>query len=102
LTQSGDDQLALPGAIQIVAEMLDGATTADSEVRADRFDPLWARLLDIHKLSAVGVARHGIYFDRLSWKGSGDVNRSVGTVAYSVAVLTEPLDLNALSHAWPR
>lgn len=82
--------------------MLRRAATADSKMWANRFDAQCARLLDVHKTPAVGMAGHVIHFDSLAREYSGDVNRSIGSVGYSVAVLAEPCDQNSLNHAAPR
>jgi hypothetical protein len=61
-----------------------------------------ARSLHIHKTPAVGVTWYGIHFDGFARQGPRDVNRSLGAVRYSVAVLAEAVDQNPLNHAGPR
>lgn len=82
--------------------MLHRAATADSKMWANRFDAKCARLLDVHKTTAIGMAGHAIHFDHLARKYPGDVNRSIASVGYSVAMLAEPRDQNSLNHAAPR
>jgi len=102
MAQRSDDQIALPTPIGILVEMLHGAAAADSEMRADRVNALCTRLMDVHEAPAIGVAGHGLDIDDLSGKSRGYVNRSVGRVRYSVAMLAEPIDQNSLNHAGPR
>src|ERR1700756_2482134 len=94
LAQRRDDQVTLPAAIGLLAPMLHRAATANPEMAADRLNPQFTRLLHIHKTPAVGVTWLGIDFDGFSRQGPGNVNRPLGAVGYSVAVLTEAVDQN--------
>jgi hypothetical protein len=102
LAQCADHQVTLPATIRILAQVLHRAATANPEMRADRFNALCARLLDVHKPPAIRMARHGIDFDRLAGKSRGDVDRSLGAIGYSVAMFAEPFDQNPLNHARPQ
>ena len=82
--------------------MLRCAPAANPEMAADRVNPQCARLLHLHKTPALRVTWLGIDFDGFAWQGPGNVNRSLGTVGYSVAVMAEAIDQNPLNHAGPR
>jgi len=82
--------------------MLYRAAAANSEMPADRFNSLRARLLYIDETTAVRVAGHGVHFDSFAWQCPWDVNRPVGTVRYTVAVLAEAVDHNPINHAAPQ
>jgi hypothetical protein len=69
---------------------------------ADRFNPQGTRFLHGHETPPIRVPRLGIDFDRFARQGPGNVNWSLGAVGYSVAVLAEAVDQNALKHAEPR
>lgn len=82
--------------------MLRRAPAANPEMSADWVNPQCARLLHLHKTPAVGVTWLGIDFDGFARQGPGNVNRSLGTVGYSIAMLAEAVDQNSLKHAGPR
>jgi hypothetical protein len=82
--------------------MLHRAATANPEMSADWFNPQCTRLLHIHKTPAVWVTWHDVHFDGFARERPGDVNRSLGAVGYSVAVLAKAVDQNPLNHAGPR
>jgi hypothetical protein len=82
--------------------MLHRAATANAKVPADWLNSLCTRLLNVHKSPAVRMAGHGIDLDNLARQGAWNVNRAIGALGYSVAVLAEPVDQNSLSHAAPR
>jgi hypothetical protein len=82
--------------------MLHRAATANPEMSADWFDSQCTRSLHVHKTPAVGVTWHGIHFDGFARQGSWDVNRSLGAIGNSVAVLAEAVNQNPLNHAGPR
>jgi hypothetical protein len=69
---------------------------------ADRFNPQRTRLLHGHKTPAIRVTWLGVDFDGFARQGPGNVNRSLGAVGYSIAVLAEAFDHNPLNHAEPR
>ncbi len=66
LRQSGDHEVALPGAIGRRAPMLHRAAAAHAEMRADRRNALGARLLDLQQMSAVGIAGRRINLNALA------------------------------------
>jgi hypothetical protein len=72
--------------------MLHGAAAAHSEMRADRLDALGTRLLHTEKAPAVRVTGHGVDFHDFARQSAWHVNRSVGAVGYSIAVLAQAAD----------
>jgi hypothetical protein len=102
LAQRRDNQVTLPAVIGLLPQMLHCAPAANPEMLADWVNPQCARLLHLHKTPAVRVTWFDIDFDGFARQGPGNVNRSLGTVGYSVAVLAEAVDQNPLNHAGPR
>ena len=102
LAHRRDDQVTLPAAIRTLAQMLHCAAAANPEMSADWVNPQCTRLLHIHKTPAVRVTWLGIDFDGFARQGPGNINRSLGALGYSVAVLAEAVDQDPLNHAGPR
>jgi hypothetical protein len=59
-------------------------------------------LLHIHETTPVRMAGHGVHFGGLARQCPWDVNRPVGAIAYSVAVLAEAVDQDPFNHAAPQ
>jgi hypothetical protein len=102
LTERGDDQVPFPSAISLGIQVLQGAAAANSEMPANRFDPLCARFFNVQEMSPVRLARHGFYLDSLAWQCTGDIDRSVGSLGDSITMLPESVDHQPLNHERPR
>jgi hypothetical protein len=102
LTERGDNQVPFPAAISLDIQVLQGAATANSEMPANRFDPLCARFFDVQEMSPVRLAGHGFYLDSLAWQRTGDIDRSVGSLSDSITTLPEAGDHQPLNHERPR
>ena len=102
LAERGHYQAPFPLAISLRAQMLDGATAANSEMPADWRNPLRARLIDFEELPPVRLAGHCFYFDGFARQRTGDIDRSVAALCNSVTALAETGDHQPLNHAGPR
>jgi hypothetical protein len=102
LTERGDDQVPFPRAISLGVQVLQRAATANSEMPANWFDPLYARFFNVQKMSPVRLAGHGFYLDSLTWQRTGDIDRSVGSLSDPITTLPEPGDHQPLNHERPR
>ena len=101
--QRFDDEAALPRPVTFALPVLDGATAADAEMRAERLDPLGAGGVDMHEPPAVGVMpryRHG--FDHLAGQRVGHIHRLPIHPGDAVAVLPDMIDGKALNHGGRR
>ena len=102
LTQGSNEQVPFPAGVGILVQMLQGAAAANSEMPANRVNPLRARFLHIQKAPPIRLIGHGIHFDDLAWQRSWDINRSAKAVGYSVAALAKSIDQNSLNHGGSR
>ena len=98
LCQRFDHEVALPCAVVFGVPVLDRASSANAEMRAESRDPLLACLLDLQQSPAVGMARHRRHLDRLAAKRVGHIHRlSIGE-GHAVAEVTDVIDDEALNH----
>jgi hypothetical protein len=102
LAQGLDDEIALPGTVVRKVPVLHGATSAHTEMRADRSDTFGARSIDVQEPAAIGMSGDGVDFNRFAGQGAGHIDRAIGACGDAVAAVAELLDHEALSHARPR
>ena len=93
-----DHHVALPGAVAFGLPVLDRASSADAEMRAERRDPLRARAVDLQQAPAVGMARHRRHLDGLARQRIGHIDRLSAGNGDAVAVMTDVIDGEAFSH----
>ena len=99
LRQRLDDQAALPVAIARRGPMLERAAAADAEMRAHRRDPLRARLRDLDRQPAVGMAGPGFGFDDLAGQRERHKHRPIGRIGDAVAAPSETRNRQTFDHA---
>jgi hypothetical protein len=102
LLKRADNQASFPFAIGWLVEVLHGASAADAEVRANRFNALGARFVDAKKLSAVGMTGNIVDFDRFAGQRPGNENGFGLAIDHTIAAMTEAVDHQTLSHVRPR
>ena len=78
--------------------MLDRASPADGEMRAERLDPVRTRHRDPQQAAAVGVTRHRRHLDRLAGKRIGHVDRLSADDGDAVAVMADMVDGEMFTH----
>src|SRR5581483_11057989 len=95
-------KLALPGTIGARIQVLHGAAAAYAEMRTDRRNARWARVLDPQQLPPVGMAGNGFHLHGFAGQGASDEDRFRSAVNYAVAMVTKTVDGQMLNHAAPR
>ena len=99
LLQRLDDDVALPGAIGVLAPVLDRAAAANAKMRAERRDARFACGLDREQAPAVRMAVHLGYFDRLAGECVGHLNcLAIGGQRDAVAAVTDMVDFKIFNH----
>jgi hypothetical protein len=99
LVQGFDDEIALPCAIISFCPVLNRATAANAEMRADRRNTLGARLLDAEQFPAVGMAGNALDLDDLAGQRARHKNWLRAAFDDTVAAMAEPINHEALNRA---
>ena len=99
LRQRLDDEIAFPRAVAFGLPVLDRAAPADTEMRAERRDPLRAGALDREQAPAVGMmTRHRRDLDGLAAKRVGHIDVLSVDNGDAVAEMADVIDDEALNH----
>jgi len=98
LRQCLSRQIALPGAVARQRPMLQGASTADAEMRADRHNAIGACNPDGEQAAAIQMPLPFLHFNGFAGQRIRHVNRAGNCVSNAVAVDAETRDCEALGH----
>ena len=98
LLQGIKNEITLPSPIEHQLPMLQGAATANAEMRADRRNPLRTGLFDADKMAAVGMTGPRLDCDGFPSERARNIERPLGPVGYTVAAMTEAADDEMLNH----
>ena len=95
LRQRLDHDAAFPGLVVTGVPMLDGAAAADAEMRAERFDPLWACALDPDQAAPVGMTGNVGHLDALATKRVRHIDIAAAGMQHAVAAMADMIDARA-------
>ena len=99
MPQNFDEDIPLPRLIASGFPMLDRATAAHAEMRAERRDPLRISALDGKQTAPVGMAGYGRNFGGLACERVGNVDVLFADDTDAVAKVSDVIDEETLNHA---